>query len=106
MCNESWGKVIHDRLLILETWAHKQGLELAAQYHLAKIIQCVKFLQAPKTSVTDVQQLTRSSFLLNSLQVTALLSQEMIPKNIIDTAIRMAESVVDEQNRADGREVG
>lgn len=106
MCNESWGKVISDRLHILETWAHKQGLELAAECHLAKIIQCAEFLQAPKTSIADVQQLTCSCFRLNSLQMAALLSQEMVPKNIVDTAVRMAESVADELTRADGREVG
>lgn len=37
--------------------------------------------------------------------MAALLQQEMIPKNIVDTAIRMAESVADELTRADGREV-
>lgn len=127
MCNESWGKVISVRLQILETWAHKQGLELAAECHLAKINQCADFLQvchgslsppwkatnidqqinfqAGKSSVADVQQLACSCFRLNSLQMAALLQQEMIPKNIVDTAIRMAESVADELTRADGREV-
>ncbi len=37
--------------------------------------------------------------------MTALLSQEKIPKNLVDTAIRMAESVADELARGDGREV-
>lgn len=45
MCIESWGKVIRERLDILESWAHKQGLELAAECHLAKINQCADFLQ-------------------------------------------------------------
>lgn len=45
MCVESWGKVIRERLDILESWAHKQGLELAAECHLAKINQCADFLQ-------------------------------------------------------------
>lgn len=37
--------------------------------------------------------------------MAALLSQEKIPKNLVDTAIRMAESVADELARGDGREV-
>lgn len=44
MCIEQWGKVIRERLDILESWAHKQGLELAAECHLAKINQCADFL--------------------------------------------------------------
>lgn len=55
--------------------------------------------------MAEVQQLACSCFRLNSLQMAALLSQEMIPKNIVDTAVRMAESVADELTRADGREV-
>lgn len=37
--------------------------------------------------------------------MAALLSQETIPRNLIDTAVRMAESVADELSRADGREI-
>lgn len=62
-------------------------------------------VQAPKTNVAELQQLACSCFRLNSLQMNALLSQEKIPKNLIDTALRMAESVADELTRADGREV-
>ncbi|GAB0100153.1 afadin [Sergentomyia squamirostris] len=105
MCNATWGKVISDRLQLLELWAEKLGLELAADCHLAKINQCAQFLQAPKTTVSEVQQLAHSCFRLNSLQMSALLSQEAIPRNLFDTAVRMAESVADELTLADGREV-
>ncbi|XP_058061753.1 afadin [Anopheles bellator] len=105
MCTSAWGKALSERLSLLELWAEKQGLELAADCHLAKINQCAQFLQAPKTSVSDVQQLACSCFRLNSLQMAALLSQETIPRNLIDTAVRMAESVADELSRADGREI-
>lgn len=37
--------------------------------------------------------------------MAALLSQERIPRNLVDTAVRMAESVADELTRSDGREV-
>uniref|UniRef100_A0A182NG35 PDZ domain-containing protein n=1 Tax=Anopheles dirus TaxID=7168 RepID=A0A182NG35_9DIPT len=105
MCTSAWGKALSERLSLLELWAEKQGLELAADCHLAKINQCAQFLQAPKISVSDVQQLACSCFRLNSLQMAALLSQETIPRNLIDTAVRMAESVADELSRADGREI-
>lgn len=62
-------------------------------------------LKAAKTSEEDVQKLACSCFRLNSLQMAALLSQEKIPRNLIDTAIRMAESVADELTRGDDREV-
>lgn len=52
MCVESWGKVLRERLDILESWAHKQGLELAAECHLAKINQCANFLQVSQIILT------------------------------------------------------
>lgn len=61
--------------------------------------------QASKANVIEVQNLARRCFRLNSFQMAALLSQEKIPKNLVDTAIRMAESVADELSRGDGREV-
>lgn len=105
MCTSAWGKALSDRLSLLELWAEKQGLELAADCHLAKINQCAEFLQAPKTSVTEVQQLACSCFRLNSLQMGSLLSQETISRALIDATVRMAESVADELTRADGREI-
>lgn len=105
MCTSTWGKALSDRLSLLELWAEKQGLELAADCHLAKINQCAEFLQAPKTNQTEVQQLACSCFRLNSLQMAALLSQETIPRALIDDCVRMAESVADELTRADGREI-
>lgn len=45
MCTAEWGKVMTERLQLLETWAERQGLELAADCHLAKINQCAQFLQ-------------------------------------------------------------
>lgn len=37
--------------------------------------------------------------------MAALLSQEKIPPNLVDTAVRMAESVADELTRVDDRKV-
>lgn len=62
MCNESWGKVITVRLQILETWAHKQGLELAAECHLAKINQCADFLQVCRYAFIHKTLITNAHF--------------------------------------------
>lgn len=51
MCVELWGKVIRERIDILESWAHKQGLELAAECHLAKINQCADFLMVNSLNI-------------------------------------------------------
>lgn len=61
--------------------------------------------QTPKTNIAECQQLACTYFRLNSIQMAVLLSQEKIPKNLVDAAVRMAESVADELTRADGREV-
>lgn len=63
------------------------------------------YFQSAKTSEEDVQKLACSCFRLNSLQMAALLSQEKIPPNLVDTAVRMAESVADELIRVDDRKV-
>lgn len=61
--------------------------------------------QAPKNSVDEIHQLACSCFRLNSLQMGALLPEEQFSRNLIDTAVRMAQSVADELTRADGREI-
>lgn len=53
MCIEHWGKVISERLRILEVWALRQGLELAAECHLSKINQCADFLMVSLVSHCD-----------------------------------------------------
>lgn len=105
MCTSVWGKALSDRLSLLELWAEKQGLELAADCHLARINQCAEFLQAPKTNKAEVQQLVLSCFRLNSLQLGALLSQETIPRSLIDATVQMAVPVGDELALRDGREI-
>lgn len=39
LCNREWGSRLRKLLARIQTWAEKQGLELAADCHLAKIIQ-------------------------------------------------------------------
>jgi afadin len=39
LCTRMWGHLLKRRLGRIEKWAEKQGLELAAECHLARIIQ-------------------------------------------------------------------
>ena len=45
-----WGERIKERLARIELWAEKQGLELAADCHLARLSQAAMLLIAPKVS--------------------------------------------------------
>lgn len=63
------------RLRNLQAWAESQGLELAAECHLAKIVQCAHLLQAPKYTAEELANLSAACFKLNSLQLRALLTQ-------------------------------
>ena len=44
-CSRAWGLRFKSRLAQLEVWAERQGLELAADCHLARIIQAAHLLQ-------------------------------------------------------------
>ena len=39
LCSRDWGARFHQRLTHVQAWAEQQGLELAADCHLAKVIQ-------------------------------------------------------------------
>lgn len=39
LCTREWGSVLRRRLAYVQLWAEKQGLELAADCHLAKVVQ-------------------------------------------------------------------
>ena len=39
LCSRYWGVLLKRRLTRIELWAEKQGLELAADCHLARIVQ-------------------------------------------------------------------
>jgi afadin len=44
-CSRLWGNRLRRRLNRIETWAEKQGLELAADCHLVRVIQATHLLQ-------------------------------------------------------------
>jgi len=39
LCSHDWGARFHQRLAHVQAWAEQQGLELAADCHLAKVVQ-------------------------------------------------------------------
>lgn len=47
------------RLSRIDTWAEKQGLELAADCHLARITQAAHLLHAPKSVHDDIASISR-----------------------------------------------
>lgn len=75
LCTRNFGQKLLNRLRNLQAWAESQGLELAAECHLAKIVQCAHLLQAPKYTPEDLANLSSACFKLNSLQLHALLME-------------------------------
>ncbi|XP_011636930.1 afadin-like isoform X1 [Pogonomyrmex barbatus] len=112
LCVRWFGRKLKTRLNALETWAERQGLELASQCHLATIMQATHLLQAPKYNADELATLSSTCFKLNSLQVRALLQkyqpaadEPRLPAELIENVVRVAESVADTLARADGREI-
>ncbi|XP_072396641.1 afadin isoform X2 [Diabrotica undecimpunctata] len=112
LCTRSFGQKLFNRLRNLQAWTESQGLELAAECHLAKIVQCAHLLQAPKYAPEDLANLSAVCFKLNSMQLGALLLQykaepgeKIASPSLLEQASKAAESVADELARAEGREV-
>ncbi|XP_060518746.1 uncharacterized protein LOC132697342 isoform X2 [Cylas formicarius] len=112
LCTKNFGHKLSNRLHNLQAWAESQGLELAAECHLAKIVQCAHLLQASKYTPEDLANLSAVCFKLNSMQLGALLMQyksepgeKIASASMLEQAAKAAESVADELARAEGREV-
>ncbi|XP_076271114.1 adherens junction formation factor afadin isoform X9 [Rhynchophorus ferrugineus] len=112
LCTRNFGHKLANRLRNLQAWAESQGLELAAECHLAKIVQCSHLLQASKYTPEDLANLSAACFKLNSMQLGALLMQykaepgeKIASPSLLEQAAKAAESVADELARAEGREV-
>ncbi|KAG5890253.1 hypothetical protein JTB14_030180 [Gonioctena quinquepunctata] len=112
LCTRNFGNKLFNRLRNLQAWAESQGLELAAECHLAKIVQCAHLLQAPKYAPEDLANLSAACFKLNSMQLGALLMQykaepgeKLASPSLLEQAAKAAEGVADELARAEGREV-
>ena len=110
MCSRQWGIRLSRRLRRLEAWAERQGLELAADCHLARVMQAAHLLQAPKSTAEQLADVASSCFKLNSMQLQALLEryrptpeEPPLPPQLIAAIVRVAEGTADELQLADGR---
>ncbi|XP_055943711.1 afadin-like isoform X2 [Argiope bruennichi] len=112
LCTRVWGARLKRRLGRVEAWAEKQGLELAADCHLSRIVQAAHLLQAPKSNSEDLASISSLCFKLNSLQLQTLLERYQpaedephIPRELIESVVKVAENTADEQARSEGREI-
>ncbi|XP_054578556.1 afadin isoform X7 [Eptesicus fuscus] len=112
LCSHYWGAIIRQQLGHVEAWAEKQGLELAADCHLSRIVQATTLLTMDKYAPEDVPNINSTCFKLNSLQLQALLQnyhcapdEPFIPTDLIENVVAVAENTADELARSDGREV-
>ncbi|XP_041976702.1 uncharacterized protein LOC121731364 [Aricia agestis] len=99
-----WGAALSARLALLAAWAERQGLELAAECHLARTIQAARLIQGTYRTAEEACAAVSSCFKLNSVQVRALLSP-LLPPDILEPAVAHARANADELSRADGREI-
>ncbi|XP_042899757.1 afadin isoform X2 [Parasteatoda tepidariorum] len=112
LCTRLWGARLKRRLGRVEAWAEKQGLELAADCHLSRIVQAAHLLQAPKSNSEDLASISSLCFKLNSLQLQTLLERYLpsddephIPQEFIESVVKVAENTADEQARSEGRDI-
>ncbi|XP_029640557.1 afadin isoform X3 [Octopus sinensis] len=112
LCTRRWGIILKRRLGKVEAWAEKQGLELAADCHLCRIIQAAHLLQAPKNNNDDIANISSTCFKLNSLQIQALLqnyipedNEPRIPQSLIDRVVTVARNMADDLAHSDGNEI-
>ena len=112
-CTRVWGLRLRKRLIqIWPVWAEKQGLELAAECHLNRIVQTAHLLCSPKSTPEDISAVALKCFKLNSLQLRRLLeryestpNETPIPRELIENVIKIAENTADEMERMDGRDI-
>nr|XP_045015362.1 afadin isoform X13 [Jaculus jaculus] len=112
LCSHYWGAIIRQQLGHIEAWAEKQGLELAADCHLSRIVQATTLLTMDKYVPDDIPNINSTCFKLNSLQLQALLQnyhcapdEPFIPADLIENVVAVAENTADELARSDGRDV-
>ncbi|CAK1553482.1 unnamed protein product [Leptosia nina] len=99
-----WGAALSARLALLAAWAERQGLELAADCHLARTHRAARLIQGEYRTADDVRAALAACFKLNSVQVRALLTP-LLPPDLVEAAVAHARALADELYRADGREI-
>ncbi|GBP92246.1 Afadin [Eumeta japonica] len=99
-----WGSALSARLALLGAWAERQGLELAADCHLARVHQAARLIQGEYRTADEARAALATCFKLNSAQVRALLAP-LVPADVVEAAAAHARALADELYRADGREI-
>ncbi|XP_077094841.1 afadin isoform X2 [Siphateles boraxobius] len=109
LCSNYWGKTLRQRLRYIEAWAERQGLELAVDCHLSRIIQATMLLTMTSYSTRDPLMIQSTCYKLNSLQLRALISkyhyapnQPHFPPALIERVAAMAETTTDVLRREGG----
>lgn len=77
-CNRIWGEKFTRRLAAIGSWAEKQGLEQAAEFHLARVTQVINFLArrySPRATHGDVKEACDKCDRLNPVQLQTLLAR-------------------------------
>jgi len=77
-CNKVWGEKLCRRLASIGEWAEKQGLEQAAEFHLARVNQVTNFLSRrypPRVNPSDVKEACDKCDRLNPVQLQTLLAR-------------------------------
>lgn len=77
-CNRIWGERLNNRLAMIGSWAEKQGLEQAVDFHLARVSQVTLFLARrypARISPQDVKEACDSCDRLNPVQLRSLLQR-------------------------------
>ncbi|XP_026161121.1 afadin [Mastacembelus armatus] len=112
LCSHYWGASLRHRLTVIEAWAERQGLELAADCHMGHIIQATTLLTMKKYSKHNVKDIQNTCFKLNSLQLQTLLSSYLyatnephIPQDLIDAVVTAAAASADNLIQREGRDI-
>ncbi len=110
LCSRYWGAKLSRRLSTIHIWAEKQGLELAADCHLAKINQAAFLLQTSKHDIQDLSAISSNCFALNSLQIKCLLKNYMAAQGeqplsyqLVNNLISIAQNTADDLLKSEGR---
>ena len=109
LCTAEWAYRFRIRLSKIESWAEKQGLELAADCHLAKVHQSTFLLETKKMDLSDFDVIVSVCHKLNSLQFKQLLENFntvkiyqnqhhlMVPQELITNILMYASDILDRE---------
>ena len=100
-----WGSRLVPRVWRVQGWSQAQGLELAAECHLARLLQAAQLLQAPPESPEEAAHLSSVCCSLNSVQVSRLLTLCEARPEMVGVMVRAAHSSVDSLQELQGRKV-